>query len=153
MRHIKSIVSSIIAIVVLFTTTGFTIYSHHCINSNTHNYSLLIPADVCNHYAANSSCCQAEKQSCCAPTKADSQNHDPNCCKNQKEVKKLVVDSILFQTAPILKAIELNISIDHLLLNQNKLAYHNTFQNFIIQESPPPILAPEYLSLIQVYII
>lgn len=144
-KNIGNIIKITLAIVVLMSTSGFKIYSHHCNTTHTHNYSIFIPAEECQHAKAES------LQSCCH--KQDTTTKTKDCCKNESKTVKLSTDTIISHTSPILEAIELNISIDHLLLNQNKLALNNSYQNFLIQESPPPFLVPEYLSLIQVYII
>ncbi|MAZ94347.1 MAG: hypothetical protein CMF58_07980 [Lentimicrobiaceae bacterium] len=137
-----NIVGFLTAVIFLLSTSGFTIYSHHC-SHNGISYSVLIEnhrldGDVCNYNQ------KKEIISCCSEKKPCSIKTDPNteCCDNFKEF--VIADINLAGTNSIN-----NPEIQCLkLLNISNYKKHNCSNELIDniidnQVQPYPILIPK----------
>ncbi|MBI9068851.1 MAG: hypothetical protein JEZ09_16260 [Salinivirgaceae bacterium] len=155
-KYIVNFTTLVLAIVVLLSTSGFKIYSHHCNTSNTHNYSIIIPAENCSHHnektQAKSCCVVAEEQA--AVSHCENSAEKKPCCTNIEQIVKLDTKSLLNHSTPTLKIVELEFSTNHFIVtNQNIINTNKKTNSYSNRKSPPPYSVPEYLSLIQVYII
>ena len=85
---LKNILSVLLAAVVITTTSGFTVFKHHCNTQSSTEYSVLVPAFECDHYNHE----QSEKlPPCCAlpeDTKERSCSTD-DCCETERFIIKL----------------------------------------------------------------
>jgi len=84
---IKKISSLILIIVILVTTIGFSIYSHHCYCNNLTDYSFFINKTECNNHSYESNkCCSLEdkvdnkQKKCCDKS---------SCCQTSLQFYKL----------------------------------------------------------------
>ena len=81
----KQIMGFILIVAFLWATTGITVYSHYCFESDSINKSLLVDNADCEHHDED-----MQMQSCCAEKKSchiDDKKAD--CCATQKQVFKL----------------------------------------------------------------
>lgn len=155
-ENIKFFVAVILAVLVLFSTSGFRIYTHDCHHSNTHNVSILIPANECGH---NNNVDQ--KESCCAVVENEetcSQCNEPaaedNCCSNSEQIVKLDTRTLLNFTTPIIKVAEIDLHFVKFQSGFESLEFKSfVFISIPKIEIPPPLIVLEFLSFIQVYII
>jgi len=153
--HIATLFALLLAFIVLVSTSGFSIYSHHCSHNNIHNYSIILPAEACNHDTEeieNASCCKVEiEERCCENTEPISEKDD--CCSDTEKIIKLDSEILLNHTTPIVKVSE-SVLLLAVIIDSDFL--FNTFygvKSNLINESPPPITVSEYLSQIQVFLI
>ncbi len=157
-KYITGIFSLALALIVVFSTSGFKLYTHHCSSSQIQNVSIIIPAEACGHAE------QAEKeQGCCVPInevvddacckQVAPKSEDDNCCSDKEQYLKLDTKTLVNHTTPILKVNETNSFVALFIIN-NLLS--NNASSFAVAnystESPPKLLT-EYLSFIQVYLI
>lgn len=121
MKFLKSIFSLFLAVTVLFSSTGFTVYKHYCGDflkdvsvfetiDNCHDEAL--PAD---YQKVMESACQMHSLECSIDKK------DNDCCKNESNrleikdnFKKLVENTLKIQTPLIVKTISINTSFEQL---------------------------------------
>lgn len=157
-EHINNVFSILLVTLVLFSTSGFSIYSHHCNHNNVSNYSIIVPAEECGHQNESfetESCCKVEieaEPSCCQ--KPDPTPEKDDCCSDTMHLVKLETEILLNHTTPIVKVNKAVLLCAVLVFNN--LAFNNApigIQTELISESPPPISVNAYLSLIQVFLI
>jgi hypothetical protein len=75
----RNIMSTVLAVIVLVTTSGFTVFEHHCNTAMTTDYAFLLPVFDCdhdqhNHHDALPVCCSENGSS-----KAEKCTDD-DCC-------------------------------------------------------------------------
>jgi len=86
LRHIATI---LLSVVVLISTSGFTVFHHTCITSQSSELSIIIPDFSCVHFQDKA---EEELPSCCAPVKENHDNDsggDDKCCNTEKFSVKL----------------------------------------------------------------
>jgi hypothetical protein len=105
---IKKISAVLLAIVVLVSTSGFTVYEHNCNCCQTTDYSLTIFSSCCDHDSAITNETAPETCSdgiCCnITTDEKTQNHvcsADGCCNFNNNYEKLAVDFDKSQTVSI----------------------------------------------------
>lgn len=88
---VKYIFGITTAVVFLLSTSGFTIYSHHC-SINGSNYSITTSPNISdcescgnNEQSPSTSCCSV-KQNC------SSQSNTKNCCSDKEQFVKIDTD-------------------------------------------------------------
>lgn len=87
----KIITGFVLLFAFLWATTGITIYSHYCSESENINKSLFVADAGCDHHEEDviiESCC-SEKKSCSEDAT------DSDCCATQKQIYKLASIFIL----------------------------------------------------------
>lgn len=88
MKKLISLITSFILFVAfLWATTGVTVYSHYCSESEDIYKSIFVEDANCEHHEVDNeieSCC-AEKSTC------NSGIADSDCCATQKQVFKLAL--------------------------------------------------------------
>jgi len=135
------------AIMLLLTTNGFSLYSHHCKKHNTTSYSILLPNKACACHENNSEEPYATNTSaCCTTQKSD-------CCTDREQFSKLDIQSFLntsFSSAPIL--VFINTILHHINQDLSKpiIDFNVLWQS--VCEPPPPKSTIQLLSIIQVYL-
>lgn len=157
-KHINSFFSLLLALIVVLSTSGFKLYTHHCSTSHIQNVSIIIPAEACGHAEQteqNTSCCIIEepsKDACCQTS--EPLNETDNCCTDNEEFVKLEVQTVLNHTTPVVKENSTDSFIALFVVN-TFLSYSSQSnpETNLINTSPPPINVTEYLSRIQVYLI
>ena len=75
LRHITTI---ILSVVVLISTSGFTVFHHTCNSSQTSELSLIIPDFSCEHFQDKA---DEELPPCCTPVEEE---HDKDKCGDDK---------------------------------------------------------------------
>jgi hypothetical protein len=154
-KHIISFVSIALSLVIVMTTSGFSVYVHHCNHNHANYYSLFVPSHNCNMHAPKTkvkSCCQTKEPA--ATPQCDESPNDNGCCTDKSQVVKLDTKTVLDNTIPTIKPIEIPSFIMLLAYSYRSFEINDTvvsIQQF--SESPPPLTTSEYLSYIQVYII
>lgn len=148
--HIKSAAAILLSLGVLMSTTGFSIYKHHCQQQQKSSYSLFIPADSCDKHDANpesSTCCPQET----TQNKAASED---NCCTEDNQVHILDTAGLLNHATPQLKVITIaHLQLPALLQNMAPDNFRIDMKRHGSDASPPPLTTQQYLSLIQVFTI
>ncbi len=93
LKWIKHIFAISIAVVFLLSTSGFTIYSHHCSSSNSsYTVSIFKSLATCSNCGSHIKQ-NIEKETCCASkTSCSINNTENNCCSTQEQFLKIVVD-------------------------------------------------------------
>lgn len=82
---IKQLTGFILIIAFLWATTGITVYSHYCFESDSINKSLFVENADCEHHDED-----IQMQSCCVEKKScHTDDKDADCCATQKQVFKL----------------------------------------------------------------
>lgn len=87
-RFTNKLVHVLVAVVVLISTSGFTVFEHSCTSSKTHERSLFIPVFSCDHYQDE---VNEEKPTCCDNHQAE----EPitcgtdDCCETETIIVKL----------------------------------------------------------------
>lgn len=85
-KLIKNILVLFVGIMFVISSSGFSIYQHHCNKCNSSEISLFIKNFDCNH---NHKACNKTENTCHASKK----NHlEHNCCKTQKSFFKIKSD-------------------------------------------------------------
>ncbi len=158
-KHISSLLSIVLAFIVVVSTSGFKLYTHQCSTSQIQNVSIIIPAEACGHPE------QAEEhKSCCLPIEEVPEDNccklsepfieDDNCCTDIEKYIKLDIETLLNHATPIVKVNEMSSFIA--LFTFSNLVLDKTVETNIIKhfiKPPPSKLLPYYLSFIQVYLI
>ncbi len=88
------IVPLLLALMMLLTTSGFSINLHFCGNS-IKSFSILGDAKACHEIAATCSASHGEKASkhCCSAKKVTDQKEKDNCCSNKQVILKMDIDA------------------------------------------------------------
>lgn len=87
MQHLSKLISGFILLLAfLWATTGITVYSHYCYESEDIYKSIFVEDAGCEHHEEDKTleACCSEKKSCHADAT------DSDCCATQKQVFKLV---------------------------------------------------------------
>lgn len=153
-KHILQIFSITLSLVILMTTGGFSIHVHHCNHNHTSNFSLFMQPHNCNIHSTKS-----VKKSCCSTDEAVSlpqcdTSNDNGCCTDKAQWVKLDTKTILHNTIPNVKPIEIQCFNMLMPYSFRSLETNNTSElTHQFAESPPPLTTDEYLSRIQVYLI
>lgn len=154
-KHIVSFFSILLALVILMTTSGFSIYTHHCNHNHTNYYSVFTPSAKCNIHLpkpAIKSCCNTAEPA--AMPQCDTSPSDNGCCTNKTQVLKLDTKTVLSNSTIVIKSIETLSFIMLVTFNITNIEKVNTaILSYQCAESPPPLTTTEYLSYIQVYTI
>ncbi len=150
-KHINSFLSALVALIVLASTSGFTLYSHTCSHKHITTYALFVPANPCHHELEKSG---TEKPSCCSVTKVKTKTPPKNNhCTNKHELKKLDTKTVVSSGPDEIRSLN---TIVIRALNESTFYTHQPVvdvNNIRFDESPPPKTTPQYLSEIQVYLI
>lgn len=152
-KHINELMAVFMAMLVLFSVSGFSIHSHYCSHGEQANYSLYLPAEGCNDSSEKEAiCCQPLKVSCCSQEKETPATED--CCSNEAKYAKLNIQTLLNHSIVEIKTMDFAL----IFLLNGTFSPNFATNNFIIghaflKESPPTLSTLEYLSKIQVYII
>ncbi|MFA6403609.1 MAG: hypothetical protein WCX31_18590 [Salinivirgaceae bacterium] len=154
-KHIVGFFFITLSLVILMTTSGFSIYVHHCNKSQTDTYSLFVPSDGCEKHQPNTvekSCCAVKADNSCA--NCQKQESGQSCCTNHKQVLKLYTPTVLNHTVPVLKIHEIewfptlySIGVESLTSLIQKESIH------YLDKLPPPFSVHDFLARIQVYLI
>jgi len=138
------------AITILLSTSGFSLYSHHCNHQNQYSYSIFTPTAPCACQAgtAENSCCKNDvKATCQEKSKKD-------CCTNKKHFSKLDIQTIAQSSTVDFSKLTITDVLPYFELRltlSSTTSYNVAWQQST--EPPPPLSAKEFLSNIQVYII
>jgi hypothetical protein len=141
-----------LAALVLISTSGLRIYSHTCTHKQLTNYSLLVPVSDCEDLSV-----VVEKTSCCTlpveseTTSCTSESDDKSCCSDHQQVVKLDTETLIsqhkveqkqlaYKWLPLLFAFEVPQT-----LSASTFVFHLNL--------PPPLTAPEFLALLQVFLL
>lgn len=143
---IKKSVAVFLAIVVLISTSGFTVYEHNCNCCQTTDYSLTNFTSCCDHDSETSvdTAPQICSDGICCNTAADeeTQNHVcsiDGCCNFDNNYEKLTVDFDKSQTVSIRYFPQL---IHVIQILKPQVLVEPELQKLIhISQNAPPILA------------
>ncbi len=120
------------------STSGFTIYSHHCSeNGTSYSYSFIKTQDSCNQCNINSQPDNMIEGCCATNLNCELDKNISNCCTSDGSFMKIVVEFVIpvndetFLTANLHK-IELN------LINKVNEVSMPTETNLINYSLPPP---------------
>jgi hypothetical protein len=156
-KYIKSFTTILLSMLVLFSTSGLTIYNHHCNSNKTNYYSLFLAIENGNiheHEPLAKSCCELDDA-----IKQDSNctlqvENDETCCTNFAKVIKLDTQTLLNHSTPSLKLNEIQSNLFIAFFDYYSLKFHPIVnQTLYSGDLALPLSTPEYLALIQVYII
>lgn len=154
-HHIKAIFTMALAVVVLFSASGFSLYSHHCNHSHTVDYSIYLPVDACDYEQEESNaidCCKPAVETCCSANNEIPEEDD--CCTNTAKYVKLDVKTLLNQANSSINALNAIQLLACTPSNSTLFSFEiDEERKDTFDESPPPITTPQYLSFIQVYIL
>ena len=90
-RIVNKIASFLLVVIVLISTSGFTVFKHSCLSENTTEYSIIIPDFNCDHSEHDD---HASLPSCCLihdPVKDESCG-ESNCCDTEVHMVKLHIN-------------------------------------------------------------
>jgi hypothetical protein len=156
-KNIKSFTTILLSLLVLFSTSGLTIYNHHCNSNKTNDYSLFLPDDKCEiqtHQPNTKSCCELDNA-----IKPDSdytlqEENDETCCTNFVKVVKIDTQTLLNHPTPSLRLNEIQSNLFIAFFDCYTIKYHAAVKQTQYQgDLALPLSTTEYLALIQVYII
>lgn len=126
----------LLAIIVLISTSGFTVFEHSCTSSKTYERSFFIPVFSCDHYQEDSdeathTCCSSHEQEeplTCGTDK---------CCDTETTIVKLdVTYELQHQNLKLyVPAIELPLEIPA----DVETGFDEQFQITINRTHPPPL--------------
>ena len=157
-KHIKSFTTILLSLLVLLSTSGLTIYNHHCDSNNTNDYSVFLAVNNCDlhtHKPLALSCCEVDSEAIHTDAHCVLQaENDETCCTNFTKVVKLDAQTLLNHSTPSLKLNEVQSNLFIAFLDSYSIKFHSTIkQTRYPGELAMPISTPEYLAFIQVYII
>ncbi len=137
-------------LVLLLSTSGFKIYSHHCGQSDETTYSLfvLVESCVCNSSGADlCSCCSTDNSEKCAS------GCEEGCCQNEEQFSKLEVKTPFYTSGFNFEASQLVLFVSPLSdIIEDFTAAENNVLWQLVSEPPPPLPLSSFLSKIQVYL-
>ncbi len=165
MFNIKSIAATLVSLVVLLASSGFTVYEHHCSKMNTTQVSVIVDLTECahtmpedfdhDHDTNDHACCSHHsdtEQGAPVVCEIEDINDDfENCCNTEKKYYKLIEkfdlqhfqNQIKLQFVPVLLAV---------IESQYLPLLPADFQQQIISDSGPPLLYGVHLiNFIQQY--
>ncbi len=131
---ISSVVTLLIAVLFLFTSTGFNVYIHHCSTANSSEYAVVRGDLCCGH--VDSAPCQDEKDNS-TPT-VESLVIENHCCTTVAQYLKI---TDLYQHSPVVNLTGFSLFVELYL-------HCNTINPLICEDlfpadrcySPPPLL-------------
>lgn len=132
----------ILALSVLFSTTGFTLSKHFC-QSKLQDVGIFTHAESCNH--SKKAPCHSASQSC----ESHQDKEDNGCCSNSAKYYKLdqdkqvqSVEFDLLKNPALFAAILVVFQVEFLSAE----AYFSTYQIY-----KPPIVCDDFQSMLQTY--
>lgn len=140
---IRNSISLLLSLVVLVTTSGFTVFKHHCTTENTSQLSFMIEDFDCDH---NDHEHDSLPLSCCTPHGQDTEEscEPENCCDTESYVVMLNI-TLDKQEASKYPLPDLGISED--MKGDETLYPHEENDHIIISNDLPPPLAGKALRI------
>jgi hypothetical protein len=135
---INKILSVLLAVVVLITTSGFTVFEHHCYTEKTTEYSVLVPNFECDHSEHDHhdnipSCCEIYSS-----TQPGEECGKSDCCDTYSFVVKL---NIPLDSQDVNKKISIDMFTGLLERDIENTITDSEDQHIIISNDLPPPLA------------
>lgn len=142
LRHIAAIVLSV---VILISTSGFTVFHHTCNSSQTSELSLIVPDFSCAHFQDEA---EEELPQCCTPVKEEHDKDscgDDNCCNTESFSVKL---NIALKVVDFSNKVELSI-ISPVVISEEDLFTGpvDEISSIIISNDLPPPLGGKALHI------
>lgn len=92
-KRLKYIASITTVVVFLLSTSGFTIYSHHCsIKGSSYSVSTSYTLSDCNTCGDEIQPSKPVASCCSAKQKCSTESNTNNCCSDEKQFVKIEVD-------------------------------------------------------------
>ena len=147
-KFISYIFSICVIAVFLLSTSGFTIYSHHCSDNDTsYSYSFIKTQDNCNQCNNNNQPDNKNKGCCTTTLNCEFEKLPSNCCTSDGNYMKIIVEFIV----PANDESNLRASIDEIELvlfdkvNVVSIPMENKPLNYSL---PPPKTGAEIVILL-----
>lgn len=131
---LKNILSVLLAAVVITTTSGFTVFKHHCNTQRSTEYSVLVPAFECDHYNHK----QSEKlpPCCVSPEAIDEESYSTDdCCETDSFIVKL---DIKIDNHDISNKLQFDTHIEPVYSEDIVKQVSNEISHIIISDDLPP---------------
>jgi len=143
----RSLIGLLLSLLLL-TTSGFSIYSHHCSHEGLVRYSVLLPAEPC-------SCDVDEPVSCCGVNafKACDTGCEEDCCKDKQQFNKLDIEGYSIVSTLDFSPLVLDLYLPEVysIIEFTSLGFVNVLWQ-LVSEPPPPHSVNKFLSIIQLYL-
>ncbi len=139
---LRNTIALMMAVIVLVSTSGFTVFKHSCSTEQTTEFSLLIPEFNCEHYQEEASlpaCC------CAIPIPEDEESYNSSkCCDTDTFVVKL---NITVQLTDYDKSEYINVAILPVLAAKDLHTEDDKNRHIIVSNNLPPPLAGKALHI------
>ncbi len=140
---IRNTTAIVIAVIVLVSTSGFTVFKHSCSTEQTIEYSLLVPDFSCQHIGSN----EAEKlpACCCLPKAATTESLDQQkCCDTDSYLVKMKIN---FETQDFNKKNLVEVENTPVDMEREIRLSSAEFSHIIISDDLPPPLSGKALHI------
>ena len=140
--YFKKILILLAVVAVLFATSGFSVYHHHCSCSAMAETSMLIKKFDCSHFNDNDTPCSTSTQEeprCCQtsdiiPEPVEGSSKD-DCCSTTQDFIKITIDLKVDHYRPTIQLYSTLLSFVSIEDNTNNTENFTGFQK---TEAPPP---------------
>jgi len=140
--YFKKLLILFAVVVVLFATSGFSVYHHHCSCSEMAETSLLIKKFDCSQFNNQEASCTArsqEKPGCCQTAEiipeSEEDSSGEDCCSTTQDFIKITIDLKIDHYRP---AIQLYSTLLALVSIEDHISKTEEFGGFQKIEAPPP---------------
>lgn len=135
-QFIPVVVSILIAVLFLFTSTGFNVYIHHCSAASQSEYAVLTDDFLCNHADA----CQDHDEAAHKAASASSENNhiqEGKCCTTVSRFMK-IQDS--YHQSPVINLTAYPLYVELNLLDTTNAFMLENLSPADFYYAPPPLL-------------